>query len=229
MAIYDEIKEQNKKFKDMTFSAKINYISTYYKWPIIVAVVIIIGIISTVKVVVNNSRPVYLEAIFLNSPRSSGDYKCSLEDDFLSACGIDASKYNTGFDYVTTLDSNYEDGASYAGQVKLMGKFSSQTLDVLCGQESVLKALSEEGGFYDLSSLLSKDELQKLEDKGYELYYSENKSYPVGIYIDKCTKLVGSTSSCVYDVSGEDRLVLTVAWNSNNLEHVIDFINFVTE
>lgn len=249
MAINDEIREQTKKLKDMTLAEKADYIWTYYKIWIIGAVIITVVIISTTKTVLNNSKPVYLDAIFLNSNLSGSGVNCTLEEEFRDRYDIDMNAYNMSFDYVTYLDDNYGNQASMAGQVKVMSKYSEEQLDILCGQESVLLGPADMGGYYDFSMLFTEEQLEELEKKGYEPFYytekiyaedakpdangdipyTDGNKYIAGIYIDKCPKLVGNKSSCVYEASGEDRWVLTVAWNTGNLEHAVEFINFVTE
>jgi len=247
MAIKDEIKEQTNKLKDMSTKEKTEYIWAYYKWWIMGAIVAVMVIISVARSVISNSRPVYLDAMFLNSSIAAYESQCTLEEEFMERYGINPSVYNMNFDYVTTLTDDYGDQASYAGQIKMMSKYSAEQLDIICGQESIMTEQADEGSFYDLSKLMSEDKLKEVENKGYELFYhtekiydddiaadedipyTEGETYIAGIYIDKCDKLVGDKPSCVYSESGEDRWVLSVAWNTKNPEHAIEFINFVTE
>lgn len=249
MAISDEIKEQTVKLKDMTSKEKADYIWTYYKWWILGAVAIIFICVSLVKTIAQNSKPVYLDAMFLNSKDSGYMVECPIQDEFVKECGVDLNKYNIYFDLVTTLTDDYGNQASYAGQVKLISKYSAEELDVVCAEESILSGPGDVGGYAKLMEVLPEDLIKELQDKGYEFYYytekiydedyvpdkdeetpyTEGETYAAGIYIENCKKLVGNQESCVYNENPDDRHVLAIAWNAPNLDHAIEFIRFVTK
>lgn len=249
MAMSDEIKEQTKKLKDMSAKERINYIWTYYRLWIIGGLIFIIAVSSITKTVIRNNRPVYLGAMFINSKVATNFLNCTLENDFADALGVDLSKNNMEFDYVTHIDDEYDDQTSYAGQIKVISKISASTLDILCGPESVLNGPADVGGFIKFEEVFTEEELKAIENKGYEFYYytekiydeeasadqngdvpyTEGPKYMAGIYIDNCQKLTGDASSTVYDEQPEDRNVLTIALNTQNIDHAKEFIEFVTE
>lgn len=248
MAIKDEIKEQTVKFKDMTLSQKTDYIYTYYKWWIVGILVLLIFVISTTVTVINNSKPVYLDAVFLNSSAELNGQECTLMQEFVKKYNIDTKEYNLSFDYVTYIDNNYANQVSYMGQTKLMSKYAAEEIDIVCGEESILSGPADVGGYYALDEALPEELLDELESKGYEIYYytekvyaddavpdengdipyTDGKTYPAGIYIDNCEMLTGDLSTCVYKKGTGDRIVLAIAWNTNNLEHVIEFIRLIS-
>ena len=249
MAVSDEIKEQTKKLKEMTFDQKADYIYTYYKWWILGALAVIFVIISTAKAVINNSKPVFLYATFLNSTAESRGTSCTLDDEFIASENIDISKYGCEFDYVTYLDNDYSNQQSMGGQVKIMSRYSVEQLDILCGPESVLNGSADVGGYTNLSEVLPDGMLDELISKGYEPYYytekvyaddaecdadgnmpyTEGEKYIGGIYINNCKMLCGTDSTCVYDSEMPEKMVLAIAWNAPNLENAIEFIRFVTQ
>ena len=247
MAINEEIKEQTDKFKDMTGKQKLDYIWTYYKWWIIGALAIIYIIVSVFKTVVRNSTPVYLSAVFLNSTLGDNASFCTLSDEFIEKYGVDSSAYDISMDYSIYLDDNYGNQASYAGQVKVISMYSAETIDILCGPEKILSGAADVGGYGNLSEILPEGMLDKIIAKGYEPYYytekirdasadpddedayTEGETYIGGIYIDNCKKLVGDDSSCVYSDLGDERWVVAIAWNTTNLDHAIEFLEFITE
>ena len=249
MAVRDEIKEQTVKFKEMSLEQKIDYIYTYYKWWIIITLAVIFVVTSTVKVVIENSKPVYLGAVFLNSPKSAISTQITLEEEFIASQKVDGTQYKSEFDYVTYLDNDYGNQQSMAGQVKLVSRYSAEQLDIVCGPDDVLSGAGDVGGYGNLEELLPAGMLDELIEKGYEPYYYTEKiydddaqpdadgnrpytdgdSYIGGIYINNCKKLFGTGSTCVYDESVEDRMVLAIAWNVPHLDHAIEFIKFVTE
>lgn len=249
MAVRDEIKEQTDKFKDMTRDQKIDYIWTYYRWWILGTLLVLFIIVSTVKTVIGNSKPVYLYASFLNSTVEASGTNCTLDEAFEQKYNIDRKAYNDSFDYVIYLNDDYGSQQSMAGQMKILSYYSAEQVDIICAEESVLNGPADVGGYGNLEEILPGGMLDELISKGYEPYYytekfyeddsiaDENgnrpytagKTYIGGIYIDNCKKLVGTDSTCVYDKASDDRRVLAIGWNTNNLEHAIEFIKFVTE
>lgn len=249
MAISDEIKEQTVKLKDMNRKQKAEYIWTYYKWWIIIALFVIIFISSTIKSVIRNSRPVYLNVMFLNSVASASIKPCTLESDFAAEYGIDTNVYDMAFDYVTYLDNNYGNQASMAGQVKLTSMYQAEELDIVCGPESTLTGSGDVGGYYKLDELLSKDKLNELEKKGYTPFYytekiydddampdaegnipyTDGETYLAGFCIDNCKMLMEQGDKGIYTKIEGDPIYLTVAFNAKNLEHAVEFIDFITK
>lgn len=249
MAIKDEIKQQTDKLKDMSGKEKIEYIWTYYKWWIICTVFLIVFITSTAKTIIRNSKPVYLYAAFLNTSLGPQDDDCTLEEGFREAYGVDPKEYNMSMDYVIYLDNDYGNQSSYTGQVKLISMYQAEQLDIVCAQESVLNGSADVGGYTDLSEVLPDGMLDDLINRGYEPYYytekiyddnavpdengntpyTEGDKYIAGICINNSKKLVGNGSSCVYRETGDDKWILTIAWNSKNIDHAIEFLQYVTE
>ena len=249
MAVRDEIKEQTDKFKDMTFAQKRDYIWTYYKWWIIIAVASVFFIVSLINTIKRNSRPVYISAAFINSTLEAAGANCTLEDEFLDEVGASKDTYNSEFDYAIYLDNDYGNQQSMAGQVKLISKYSAEELDIVCAPEEVLEGSGDVGGYSNLEEILPAKMLDDLKNKGYEFYYYTEKiyaddatmdengnmpytageTYMAGIYLDNCKKLVGDLDTCVYSNDVPDRMILTLAWNAPHLDHAIEFIEFVIE
>lgn len=253
MAISDEIKQQTDKFKDMTKEQKRDYIWTYYKWWIIGAVAGVIIIISLIRTIIENSKPLYLQMIFLNSDYGSGPVEASLEDDFAAAVNVDREKENIIADYSCTLTNEFTNQAAMAGQTKLLSLYKAEEVDIVCGPEAVMTDAADIGGYMNFSELFTKEELAELEARGYEFFvytekiydeeadfdsdgkrpYTDGESYIAGIYIDKCDALInkyGVYSESVFKI-GEayGRYVLMVGINTPRADHAKEFIKFITE
>ncbi|MDO4189308.1 MAG: hypothetical protein Q4D29_10000 [Lachnospiraceae bacterium] len=247
MAVSDEIKEQTKKFKDMTPRQKVDYIYTYYKWWILGALLIIIFISGTINAIRSNSREVYLYADFIDTTVENVALTCTLEGDFLQSVNLEnGENYKSGFDYTIYMDNDYGNQQSMAGQVKLVSEYSAGQVDIVCGPESIMDQSADVGGYGNLSEILPAGMIDELKAKGFEPYYytekiyddfdsegnttySEGDTYIGGIYINNSSKLFGTESTCVYDKDMEEKYVLAIAWNTENIDHCIEFINYVTE
>lgn len=250
MAISDEIREQTKKFKTMNASEKADYIYTYYKWWILGALAVIFIIINVAKSVMSNSIPTYLNAMFINSTVGAFDDANTLEQEYVDKYTIDVNENTVDFDFTVYLDQNYGNQQSMAYQSKIISMYSAEQLDIVCGPESILTSSADVGGYANLSEVLPQGMLDNIINKGYEPFYyvekiyaddaemdadgnmpyTEGEKYIGGIYIDNCKKLVGKDSTCPYiEVPDGDRLIMTIAWNTQNLEHAIEFIDFVTQ
>ena len=83
--------------KDMTKSEKFSYYTEYYKWPVIIALALVVAIIYLAHTISLKSRPVSLAYAFLN-PGNATDTK--VIDDYLLDQGFDDS-------YQVVLDSYY--------------------------------------------------------------------------------------------------------------------------
>lgn len=242
MALRDEIKEQTVKLKDMTVKEKLAYIWTYYKWYFIIATAVIICIVSVIKTVIINSRPTYLHVEFVNC-NVAFDETPDIYDDFVNEYSIDTNSTPLFIGYGNTI---YEEGdqASYASQVKLIAQYNAEDLDVVCGPESLLSGRLNVGAYSNLEELLPTDLIKELKDKGYEFYTytgfpeeeegidANTETTPIepyigGIYIDKCAYLDKCAVRPIYTVKDGDRPILTVAPNTKNPEHAVEFIRML--
>lgn len=249
MAVSDEIKEQTSKFKYMTKEQKKDYIWTYYKWWIIGAIVAVIAIFSLTKTIIKNSRPVFLDVVFLNTDYLGNSEGSPIENDFMTYKGANSDEYNFYIDYTSYMDNNYGNQKSMASQVKLVSMYSNQEVDICCGPEHVMTEAADVGGYYDFAEVFTEDELKKFEDAGYELFYYtekepeegssynqgdsyELKTYVGGIYIDNCDSLINKYkvySKEIFEKEKENgRYILTIAFNTTRIENAKDFVYFIT-
>lgn len=243
MALKDEIKEQTVKLKNMTVKEKIAYICTYYKWYFIIAAIVIISAISITKTIIRNNRPLYLHAEFVNSNLAYTE-DTTIYDDFIKEYNIDTEVTPLFIGFSNVI---YDEGdqMSYANQIKMIAQYSANELDVVCGPESLINGRLNVGEYTDLEKLLPDDLMKELKDKGYEFFiykgYPEEdingeslnpSSEPItpyigGIYIDNCEYLNNINGVKVYTLENGDRPVLTVAPNTKNPEHAVEFIRML--
>lgn len=184
MALSDEIKVEQKKVRDMTFSGKIKYIWDYYKIHIIVAIVVIAALSFFIRDWIRSSRPVYLNAEFMNTVLSY-DGDSDITSDFLEYAGVDSEKYNCAIETALNLQPGAGDQMTMASQQKILGLFSAGEIDVMAAPLEVMEFYAPEGAFADLRDLMTQEEIDALEQKGYPIYHAtcEGKTYPAGFYI----------------------------------------------
>ncbi|MBO5293443.1 MAG: hypothetical protein J6B10_09725 [Lachnospiraceae bacterium] len=165
--IHDEIKEQTKKWKDMTPKQKWGYFWEYYKIPTLVAICIIATVIVFVKDYIEGQKETLLYAVFVNS-NPMNDYE-QLAAAFASYADIDLEQNHV------TIDSSVQSGGSnyqmdMASTQKMMAMVSAGTLDVFLGSEAAFCNYTDAGYFADLRTILPDDILKSYADDFY--YYT---------------------------------------------------------
>ena len=90
MSVHEEIREQQKKLKDQSFKAKLEYFWEYYKVHTLVVICVLIFAYMLIHDVLT-SKPYGFYAIMLNSGASAAqDY---LEKEFIEYSEFDAENY----------------------------------------------------------------------------------------------------------------------------------------
>lgn len=169
-SVSDEIKEQKAKFRELDFRGKINYIWDYYKWFIIIGIFALILLRVFVRDYIDNSRPTYLDAVFINS-NFAFDNTNTLEADYINQYKIDLDTYHLYIDTGMNLSQESFDTMIMANQQKLMSMYAAQDLDVVVGPVEIMEGAANSECFADLSKLLPQDLIDELIDRDYEFYY----------------------------------------------------------
>jgi len=237
MAMFDEIKEQTVKLKDMTWKGRAEYIWLYYKWWIIGFVAIVICLVSIISSVIENSKPTYLQAEFLNSNLFYEEWN-NIDDDFIEYANIDTDKTQLNILTTTVLSSDLQNESAYSEKIRFLAEYSANELDVVCGPESVITGDADVGAYTNLEEALPAGMLDKLLAKGYEPFYytetpddekpDETVTYIGGIYIDNCDYLNRQGEAGTYTSIEGDRPVFTIAVNTTHLDNAVQFLQFLT-
>ena len=256
MAMIDEILEQTKKLKAMTLKEKIAYIWHYYKIHIIITVIVIICAISVAKTINQNSKPVYIQAVFINTDTAYSRVEPTIAEDYTAKYGIDTNKYNVLVDYNVRLNADMKDMDNLGGQIRLDAEYQDGDLDIVCGPENIMISTASIGSYANLEEVLPDGMLDKLIAAGYEPFYytepdtnveidgagnvvkkvpkegevfEEPKTYIGGIYIDKCEYLNSQADAGIYmEAKENERPILTIAVNTGRLDAAVDFIKMIT-
>ena len=159
MSVNEEIKEQQKKLKDMSTKAKLAYFWEYYKIHTIIAIAAIIFIITIVRDIANN-KPYALYAMFINVEATDSQY--ALQDGFAKYANINTDNEAILVDTNANFLSSTTDSSAVATSEKTMAVISAKTLDVMLADENSFAHFAGQETFMPLTEYFSEDELKEL-------------------------------------------------------------------
>ena len=112
--IHDEVKEQRKKLKDLSFSGKIEYILNYYKIPIIAVILAVLFAGSlTYSIIRNNYDTVCFIAVLDGRITGYDDDTDVLSTGLTDYLGIDGKKEQVDLSYTFSLQEKEMDQEAY--------------------------------------------------------------------------------------------------------------------
>ncbi len=244
MAMHDEIMQETKKMKDMTFKGKLKYLWDYYHIHFLVIIVLIVALTVLIRDMIRNSYPTYVYTIMANTAFSYGDTN-TIEDDFIKEIGLDMKKNNLTIDMSMYLDNGVTGGtsATLASREKLAALIMARDLDVFIAPKEVADNIGNMEAYADMTKVLPQELYDEMIDREYEPYYytiplvdsygeptgSTGEPYVAGFYLDSCRYLNNQGQFGAYGAPTEDakRPVFTIIVNSNRIDHAIDFLEFL--
>lgn len=224
MALKDEIREQNKKWKTMTREQKKKYFLTYYKWHVIIFCVILISVVIFVRDIVRNNRERLLYVMVLNN--SEQYINQGLMDEFAEYAGIDLKEYNLVWDTDNILIKDNADYTTIATIQKFDLYATDAMIDAIILPESDVSYFEEEAYFIvDLREFLDENVYAAVEDRLYSYECeSSGKETAIGFYLEPDGRF--------YEIGlfeqGE-RAVLIPLSNSGRLKCLYRFLEFMNE
>lgn len=251
MALMDEFKEERKAIlKNGTIKQKISYIWDYYKWHIMIPLIVVIALISYIVNIV--TRPdIILNGVMLNVYNMESQASpAELLEDFYKEQEIDSKEeeinLNSNLYYsVDDLNTNYQ-----SMQV-LMAWLSADQLDFITGDAASLNDLAYKDYFTDLRDYLSDEQLEKYEPYflyiDYDLFFkraemAENMEDVSSIVLPDCTKpeemkdpipvmIDMSQSKKMTEIYGEtfDVLALGITIKETNKDMTLKFLDYLME
>ena len=141
-------------FRAMSPGKKLEHIRTYYRWPILLGLAVLIVLGSVVRRELTKKEPIVYLALVNVSVGT--DTERALTEGFLEADGADARRKEVYLyrdlylsDNADTLNHEY----AYASQMKVMGAVQTQKLDLVLMNREGYDLLSRKGYLADLSAL----------------------------------------------------------------------------
>lgn len=171
MSVHDEIREQQKKTRDMSTKGRLEYFWYYYKVHTIVAIsVISLAVMFLYQYATNKDYGFYAALINANSSGSQEPWG----DEFARYAGIDTDEYLSYID--TSILSSESNTSQYtiAAAEKLVAMLQTGIVDIIVADTETFEGYAQNEFFADLTQLLPKDLLEKYQDC---LYYTDASTF----------------------------------------------------
>ena len=172
MAVMDEFREEREALKNGTFKEKLSYFWCYYKWHVIVPLIIIACLTSFIYEIVTR-KDIALYSTFINCYVISEDEGASYTNEFAHSTGIDTETYEIMLDtsMMMNLDSP-TDETTYNTVQKMSVYIAAGEIDTLACGSTVFEYYSYSDFLMDLREVYSEEQLAVLSPY---LYYIDGK------------------------------------------------------
>lgn len=222
-SVNDEIKAERQKLVGKTKKEKFNYFIEYYKFHTIAILVASILIILFARDLIMQKDTV-MSAIYVNGFPNVDTEEIMV--DFSSYLGIDDKKEDVLLDasYYLSADDTSEYTYTYIQKIVVM--VAAGSLDAFVADEDYFVQYALQGYFYDLSTILSAEQLETYQDN---LIYVDvpdddnDQAVPVGVRVTDANKIVDTAS---YPNS---EAYLGVVASSNYVENALAFLAYLFE
>lgn len=169
MALMDEFKKERDSIKNAPLKKKLQYFWDYYKWYAFGVLFIIIAISLFIRTASNHTETI-LFAMFFNTG-SEEIYHEEIGQDFLNYADIEDETQVALIDVSYHMSTNESEPGVQAAFQKLSIFTQTNQLDILGGPMDSMNACIYNTFLYDLSAVLTKEQLAKYEP--YLLYADE--------------------------------------------------------
>ena len=168
MPLMDEFKEERASIKNAPFKKKLRYFWDYYKWHVVVVIIVIWTVCSLVNLYLNKRELVFYTAC-INSTCLEADMDV-YGNAFGEYLGIDTKKQECLFETGLPMDLAHMDSDSVGTTQKIMVYMSASDIDSIIATDNTLQHYAYLNSFCDLNEFLSAEELEKYDLK---LYYMD--------------------------------------------------------
>lgn len=163
MAVMDEFKEEREALKNGTPKQKIAYFWYYYKWHVIISVVVIAMVASFIYQYANRKEQAFY-TVLLNA--SLLDQMSSEQPDFIADFaekeGIDLNTSEITFDTSIRIVEDSMDETSVTSSQKLMVYVAANELDSMITDFDSFQKYANSSMFCDLRDILTEEQVQTL-------------------------------------------------------------------
>ncbi|MCM1540253.1 MAG: hypothetical protein NC121_03225 [Blautia sp.] len=251
MAVMDEFREEREALKHGTPKQKFTYFMDYYKWYVIIAVIVIILGVYTVREIMDR-KDTALYTCLLNTIELEAAQEYNAE--FAETIELDTDKYRLTFDANIWIDPDVIDENTMVNSQKLMAHLAAGELDIMITDQDSITNYAYQDNFLTMEELLPPElyekyapyfyyiDLKTLEE--WNVYISDpnnltlDMSYDfpdprkpeemerpmaIGIFLDECEELRKS-----YYFQSDD-VVFSVFGNTSRVETVLRYLEYLTD
>jgi hypothetical protein len=218
------IKEQSTPFKELSFSAKIEYIWGYYKYFILAAAIAVCVVVSFVIAYRRNDYDTECTFVIVDGKMTGYDSQTdAITTGFTAYLGLDGKKKRIVCDYNYSLIPQLLDNEASVSQDKIYILASTGSMDGYIASRDYIDYFSTDREVFltDLREILTDSEFQTLEAKNAIVYYTKDDGTKIPIAVDLSdTKIKTGT-----DFTMENPCYGIVV-TSPNLENAAAFIRY---
>ncbi len=213
----------------MTASEKAAYIFYYYKWHMLITVIVLIALISFINDRLNAKETIF-SITFINSGPADIS-RTSLVDDFSETLNeFDPSKQEILLESGIWMDLDNPDPATIGYDEKMVASYTVGSIDATVADRAVIEKYAPFQAYANLELLLPEDLKEELSAKGYEFLYVEMESpvtgerapVPVGVFVEK-------SLGDFFDPSNGHSPIYAISSNSSHVSCAIDFLRYLAE
>lgn len=251
MAVMDEFREEREALKHGTPKEKFNYFMDYYKWYVIIGVLVILAGIYTIREVMNRKETVLYASLLNTVELETAD---QYNSDFMDSVSLDRDQYQMLFDAETWIDVNSMDETTMANSQKIAAHLAAGELDLMITDTDSLTTYSYQEDFLTMEELLSPEQYERYQPYFYYIdqetvqewhdYISDYDNlmleidfeFPdprkpeemrtpvaVGIFMDDCKGLKES-----YHFKSDD-VAFCVFANSSHTETALEYLDYLMQ
>lgn len=195
--IVREEEEEKPKKPDTIFTKvfkKVDHFWEYYKWLVIIPVIIIVIAVVFITTYIEENREVTLDVSIINAT-SILDTLAAIEDEYPAEYGINTKEKPIRLEYNLQFPSENENAATMDDSVVAsMQKFNAMVLagkvDVAITNTWVIDAYSENDATLDLREIFDEEFLEENADRIYWYEKYDGTVKPVAIYVNE-TEFLG--------------------------------------
>ena len=221
-SVQDEIREQQMKvLKSQGFKGRMEYFFHYYKWYVLVAV-IVLGIGGAMIYDIVTKKDCIMQAVYVNAfPNVENT---AFMADFEKTIEINPKKEETSLisDFYIDMEAyTYFDAQNLE---KLLVLCAAETVDVCVVDDSYLMHMAEGGYFKDLSTVFTDEQMEEYKDK--LVWYdcpndiTEGEA-AIALEITDASKIVSTQS---YPNS---KCYFTIIINAPNVDNALAFLEYL--
>lgn len=236
MTTHEYHKEAWKQLKGQPLKAKLTHIFTYYRYPILGAVLVLAVVISLSISIGNQKEPAFQAYLF--GAAGTKETSDQFLTNFAQTAEIDRDAYSLGIGTSGFVSENGLDENSILAAQTIAVRISAQELDILGGMQNRFLNYAYSEYFSDLSEVFSDEQLQQWSARliyidaallGQEL--PEELPDPTAPEKMENPKAVGlffsaDSSLSAYCTLPEDGLILGIVMNAPHRDAAIAFLQF---